>query len=134
MTVTDVTQMSGFQTPGAERKSEFDMQTFLRLLTVQLATQNPLEPMSDRDFFAQLAQLGQVDGISKLQESQSLVTATSMIGKTASGERMHNGRAEQVTGRVEGVVVRSTGTMVALRLANGERVELNLNTVKEVTG
>lgn len=133
MNITDITSMTGFQAPNAERKNEFDMQTFLRLLTVQLATQNPLEPMSDRDFFAQLAQLGQVDGITKLQGSQSLTTATSMIGKTASGDRVSNGRAERISGLVEGVVVRSEGTMVALRLSNGERVEINLNSVKEVT-
>ncbi|MBX3095448.1 MAG: hypothetical protein KF812_01165 [Fimbriimonadaceae bacterium] len=133
MNVTDVTTMTGFQTPGAKAKNEFDMQTFLRLLTVQLATQNPLEPMSDRDFFAQLAQLGQVDGITKLQESQSLTTATSMIGKVATGDRTKNGLSETISGVVEGVVVRTEGTMVAVRLSNGERVELNLNSVKEVT-
>ena len=44
-------------------RPEMDMTMFMRLLTVQLLNQNPLEPMSDGDFFGQIAQLGQVQGM-----------------------------------------------------------------------
>lgn len=54
----------------------------MRLLTVQLANQNPLEPMNDRDFFAQMAQLGQVQGIDKLTDQSKVTQAQSLIGKT----------------------------------------------------
>jgi flagellar hook assembly protein FlgD len=65
-----------------EKKSDLSMETFMRLLTVQLANQNPLEPMTDRDFFAQIAQLGQVQGIDKLTDQGKVTQAQSLIGET----------------------------------------------------
>jgi flagellar basal-body rod modification protein FlgD len=64
---------------------------FLNLLVAQLNNQNPLEPQSNGEFIAQLAQFSQVEGIEKLnssmgsllsgyQSSQAL-QASSMVGR-----------------------------------------------------
>ena len=50
--VTPVDGNQYFGIKPATPKSELDMKSFMRLLTVQLTNQNPLEPMNDRDFFA----------------------------------------------------------------------------------
>jgi flagellar basal-body rod modification protein FlgD len=42
---------------------------FLQLLTVQLQNQNPLEPMKQENFIAQLAQFSTLEGIEKLNSS-----------------------------------------------------------------
>ena len=43
-------------TPEAKKNTELGKEDFLQLLTVQLKFQDPLNPMQDTDFIAQLAQ------------------------------------------------------------------------------
>ncbi|WP_448375218.1 flagellar hook assembly protein FlgD [Fervidobacterium sp.] len=74
-------------------KKDLDKEAFLRLLTTQLKNQDPLEPMKDRDFIAQMSQLSSLEQIMNMSKSvQSFVDtaaqlyrtqAVSMIGKTA---------------------------------------------------
>jgi flagellar basal-body rod modification protein FlgD len=76
-----------------ERSTNKDLgkNEFLNLLVAQLNNQNPLEPQSNGEFIAQLAQFSQVEGIEKLntsmgsllsgyQSSQAL-QASSMVGR-----------------------------------------------------
>ncbi|MDP3977591.1 MAG: flagellar hook assembly protein FlgD [Pseudomonas sp.] len=69
---------------------ELGKNEFLNLLVAQLNNQNPLEPQSNGEFIAQLAQFSQVEGIEKLntsmgsllsgyQSSQAL-QASSLVG------------------------------------------------------
>ncbi|MCL6623498.1 MAG: hypothetical protein K6T17_02630 [Fimbriimonadales bacterium] len=84
-----------------QRSTSFDQETFLRLLVVQLTTQNPLEPMTDRDFFAQMAQLGMVQSLGRLQLSLQLGQAASLIGRRVEVVSPVDGRT--IEGRVEAV-------------------------------
>lgn len=70
---------------------ELGKNEFLNLLVAQLNNQNPLEPQSNGEFIAQLAQFSQVEGIEKLntsmgsllsgyQSSQAL-QASSLVGR-----------------------------------------------------
>ena len=64
---------------------------FLQLFTAQLKNQNPLDPMENEAFVAQLAQFSSVEGIKGMQSSletlvanlreQSLLTGSSLVGK-----------------------------------------------------
>ena len=63
---------------------------FLQLFTAQLKNQNPLDPMENEAFVAQLAQFSSVEGIKGMQASlerlvgnlreQSLLTGSSLVG------------------------------------------------------
>lgn len=62
---------------------------FLQLLVSQLQNQDPLNPVSDKDFIAQLATLSQLQGIQDLNTNfgemlklQQLTDGASLIGKT----------------------------------------------------
>jgi len=83
---------------GAKTKNdELDKQAFLNLLVAQLSHQDPLNPMDDKEFVAQLAQFTSLEqltnintGITSLNENakqQQMAAAVSYIGKevTASG-------------------------------------------------
>ena len=69
---------------------------FLKMLTVQLQNQDPLNPMDNAAMTSQLAALNQVDGINKLNTSVSALVAqmqsanfmnlSSTVGKTALAE------------------------------------------------
>jgi flagellar basal-body rod modification protein FlgD len=66
---------------------------FLKMLTVQLQNQDPMNPMDNAAMTSQLAQLNQVDGINKLNNSVNSLVAqmqsanfmnlSSSVGKTA---------------------------------------------------
>jgi len=71
----------------AAKKTSKDMgkQDFLTLFTAQLQNQNPLEPVKNEAFVAQLAQFSQLEALTNMQTSLDTFV-TSM-----SGERMLNG-------------------------------------------
>ncbi len=131
-------QYFGGANKSAEAKAELDVTTFIRLLTVQLANQNPLEPMSDTDFFAQLAQLGQVEGLGKLQDATAMNQAADMIGKEVTAVRPLTESDSGYNSLVDGVVKRATlrnGEMIlGIEEANGGIVEVKLENVREIRG
>ena len=63
-------------------KEEMGKQEFLTLFTAQLQNQNPLEPVKNEAFLAQLAQFSQLEALTNMQGSLDKFV-TSM-----SGERM----------------------------------------------
>ena len=64
-----------------KRSKDLDKDAFLRLLTTQLANQDPLNPIEDREFIAQLAQfssLEQMQNLNKNMESMGEEILVSM--------------------------------------------------------
>lgn len=51
------------------KKNDLDKDAFLRLLTTQLANQDPLNPMEDREFIAQLAQFSSLEQMQNLNKN-----------------------------------------------------------------
>lgn len=50
-------------------QGELGLEQFLKIMTTQLQSQDPLEPMDNGDFLGQIAQFGTVTGIENLNES-----------------------------------------------------------------
>lgn len=75
-------------------KQKLGQDEFLKLMTTQLTHQNPLEPMENGDFLAQMAQFGTVQGIQDLQDSfgdfansvssEQALQAASLVGRYVS--------------------------------------------------
>lgn len=133
--IEQVTQMTGFKNPNQKGRSEFNTETFIRLLTVQLSTQNPLDPMKDAEMFAQIAQLGQVDGLGKLQTSVDMQQASSYLGKTVVAVRpdtAENYKVDILEGKVTKVLVRDGDPYLVVQEANGGSVEIQLSHVQQV--
>ena len=83
---------------------------FLKLLTTQMRYQNPLDPLKDADFIAQLAQFSSLEGIQKLNASfadmlllQQLTQGANLIGKTVLYDK--DGSTTPKSGVVESVKV-----------------------------
>ncbi|MCL2047626.1 MAG: hypothetical protein FWG87_02755 [Defluviitaleaceae bacterium] len=64
-----------------EPTAELDKQAFLNLLIHQLRNQDPLNPMDDRDFMAQMAQFSALEQMVNLNTTFERSQAFSMIGK-----------------------------------------------------
>lgn len=94
---------------------------FMKLLLVQLQYQDPLTPMNDRDFIAQLAQLNTLEQLQMLNDTfesfmdqQNLLRGTALIGRTVqaftqdglvegsvSAVRVHGGQVALLVGDIE---------------------------------
>ena len=134
--VTPVDGNQYFGIKPATPKSELDMKSFMRLLTVQLTNQNPLEPMNDRDFFAQMAQLGSVQGMEKMQASLEVTQASSLLGKTVTAVRpmTESGEADNmiVTGTVRKLSSRNGEYYLSLEEPNGGLVDVKMKAIQQV--
>jgi len=84
--------------------NEMGMDDFMRLLVAQMSNQDMLNPTSDTEFIAQMAQFASLQGIQQLQESQLAAYAVSYVGKYVSIAHLQdNGGLMRIDGQVERV-------------------------------
>lgn len=106
--------LSGEALKSASREAmkELDKEAFLKLLIAQLANQDPLNPMEDREFIAQMAQfstLEQMTNMSKTLEKMvdsDKYSAVSYVGKTVGFTKeaeTEGGKPKQVAAIVKAV-------------------------------
>ncbi|MHB8635312.1 MAG: flagellar hook assembly protein FlgD [Fimbriimonadaceae bacterium] len=120
-------------TPASQlSKDQLSMQQFMQLMVSQLQNQDPLNPMSSSDFFAQLAQLGQVQGMDQLNQSSQLQEAQGLLGKTVTAASNVNGLNSTVTGTVSQVSLQSGSYMLGVTDATGNTTTVNLTNVENV--
>ncbi len=82
---------------------------FLQLLVMQLSNQDPMEPMKDTDFIAQMAQFSSLEQMQNLNNSFMSLQTNSLIGKTVIGTTVvttedGSTTVKEIVGRVDGVV------------------------------
>jgi flagellar basal-body rod modification protein FlgD len=80
---------------------------FLQLLVTQMSSQDPLNPESDTDFAAQLAQFSSLQESQDMQADLQNMQATGLIGRTVTV--LPSAGASAVTGVVSAVQI-SSGT------------------------
>lgn len=97
MAVDPITQLHNSTLPAQLSPASRDLSSvdFMKLMVAQLRNQNPLEPASDTDFMAQLAQfesLNQMravaDGLRVMQSLNELSGAAGLIGRTVVGQQV----------------------------------------------
>jgi flagellar basal-body rod modification protein FlgD len=107
--------------------------SFMKLLLAQLQNQDPLKPMEDKDFIAQLTQFNSLNQLTQMNQTltelmtaQALSQASALIGKEVSGLASTGGG---VTGLVSGLHL--SGGKVNLEV-DGQQVPLDtIQTIKE---
>lgn len=93
----------------AEQKSSLGKDDFLKILTTQLAHQDPSSPLQDKDFIAQMATFSSLEQMTNLNKAfeqfaisqNNIGNYASMIGKEVSWTPF--GETTTKTGVVEGV-------------------------------
>ncbi|MBP2072904.1 MULTISPECIES: flagellar hook capping FlgD N-terminal domain-containing protein [Thermoanaerobacterium] len=81
--------------------SELGKDEYLQLLVTQLENQDPLNPMDDKEFIAQMAQFSALEQMLNLNSSFNAVKAYSLLGKTISANIDTDGNSSTITGKVD---------------------------------
>lgn len=99
---------------------------FLQLLSAQLQNQDPLNPVTDTDFIAQIAQFSTLDSLQTLNASfaqmlrlEQLTQGAGLIGKNVTFTGADNPNA---TGKVDSVSVQDGQIVLTI---GGEQVPLD---------
>ena len=77
---------------------------FLKLLVAQLQSQDPLNPMEDKEFISQMAQFTSLEQMKNVSNAVQITQATSYIGKQVTWD---DEMGEQQTGIVKAVRITS---------------------------
>ncbi len=116
---TDPSLLAGAASTSSLPIQTLDQQDFLKLLVAQMTQQDPMNPESNLDFSAQLAQFSTLQATNAMQSSQQFLQATTLIGRSVVLQD-----ADQAT--VSGVV--SAVQMVAgtpMLVINGQSYDLS---------
>lgn len=110
-------------------KTELGKNDFLQLLVTQIRYQDPLKPMEDREFVAQLAQFSALEQMMNVGLASNMTYGMSVLGKyvkaTDKGGYPVSGIATTVK-LVEGT------PMVKVKTALGDLVEVDLAKITQV--
>jgi flagellar basal-body rod modification protein FlgD len=120
----------------AKGKSTLDMATFLKLLTVQLQSQDPLNPISDSQFAAQLAEMGTVQGMDNLQRAGQIQMAASLLGKSVTAANPNITSTDSnpiIAGKVVGMTNDSGTINLTVLSQDGHVSSISANSIRTVT-
>jgi flagellar basal-body rod modification protein FlgD len=116
MTIGAIQQ--GANAPTSNARTTMDTYQFLRLLIVELTSQNPMDPVKDRDFLAQMAQLNTAQQMERIGNMFTTFQAAGLIGREVEAA-LPTGAV--LTGKVESVQMRAGRVLLTV---NGETVAL----------
>lgn len=122
-TTTPGTGANGSATTGART---VDKQEFLQLLVAELRNQDPMKPMEDREFIAQLAQFNSLEQMQQMNRTLTQSSELSVLGQLAGYigkrvtaiDRAANGT---IDGNVTGVSLVDGNPMLTV---NGQAVDV----------
>ncbi|MBN1969293.1 MAG: flagellar hook capping protein [Candidatus Delongbacteria bacterium] len=106
------------QEAGAEKKSVTEKDTFLQLLVTQMKYQDPLNPMSNTEFSAQLAEFSQLEELANMNKSLTESIETNLI----ISQSINNSMATTLIGKK----VKTSGSEFSFKSENGSK-ELSFN-------
>jgi flagellar basal-body rod modification protein FlgD len=107
----------------------FSSEGFLKLLATQISSQNPLDPMKDTEFVAQMASFSQLEqttnmaaNIKALTMSSQLSQGAALIGRSVTYQPANG--TDPVTGVVQSLTVGSGGRSLNL-VVGGVSVDMS---------
>jgi flagellar basal-body rod modification protein FlgD len=122
------------QRAGSGDKNKLGKDEFLKILITQLKNQDPMQPLQDKEFIAQMAQFTSVEQLTNMANElkfmrQSLGFASSLIGKNVTWS-LKNDKGQEVA---------NSGLVEAIKVRNGEQLavingqEISLDRISKIT-
>jgi flagellar basal-body rod modification protein FlgD len=119
----------------SKNSSEMGKQDFLTLFTAQLKNQEPLDPVKNEAFVAQLAQFSQLEALTNMQtsldgfvssmSSERMLSSTSLIGKKVSmlDAPVQLGLGGSAEGSIDLSTGGASGVQIDVQDSNGRSVQ-----------
>lgn len=103
--ISELSKQYGYSSSNAS-KTELDKNAFLSLLITQMQYQDPLNPVEDKEFLAQMAQFTALEQMQNMNVTLKEQHANSLVGKYVVAENYDDTtrQTEIIEGRVEGMV------------------------------
>jgi flagellar basal-body rod modification protein FlgD len=114
---------SATKATGAASLSSMSATDFLKIMTKQLANQDPQNPTSSTDLMQQLSTVYNLQANQEMMQNQGLTSAVLLIGSTVSGTDVSG---NSVNGQVSGVVMGANGggvNLVVQQTAGGKTTQ-----------
>jgi flagellar basal-body rod modification protein FlgD len=115
-----------------EEKNQLGKDAFLKILVTQLKNQDPLEPLKDREFIAQMTQFSSLEQLTNLGKSMtsfidfqlnnSIAQQSNLLGQKIYWEQLQDGVTTKGEGIVQAISMKN-GNLLA-ELDNGQKVSL----------
>jgi len=114
--------IGGAQTAGATQAGSLGLQDFLKILLTQLTYQDPLKPMDNQQFMAQMAQFTSLEQTQRLNEkidqlitNQAALQSVGLIGRVVDVNTDYG----RVTGTVTSLSLSGSAPAVSLTTSVG---------------
>jgi len=117
--ISSITAADPAQTAAASGQT-LTQANFLQLLVTQMSSQDPLNPQSDTDFAAQLAQFSALQQSQAMSQGMSVLQANSLLGEMVTVAPADG--SAPITGQVSAVQIQSGAPAV---LVNGQTYSLS---------
>lgn len=121
---TSASYSSGASSSDRLPKQSLGQEDFLKLLTLQLTKQDPMKPMEDTSFMAQMAQFTSLEQSSQMAQDMAAMraefsqqSAYAMIGKNVTvdtGDGQTSGLVDSVESTADGLRIRVGGELYSL--------------------
>lgn len=112
-----------------EPQNALGKDAFMKILVTQMKNQNPLEPLKDTEFIAQMAQFSSLEQLTNLnqtmtqfiglQGNQTLTEHADLLGNTVYWKRDIGGQLESGEGIVKALALKNGELMVELENEEG---------------
>lgn len=100
---------------------------FLKLLVTQMSQQDPMDPVKDNEFIAQMAQFSALEQSKTMQQDMASLRASTLLGTTVTVEDSAAATG-YTTGVVDGILMNGKTPELII---NGARYELSaVNTIE----
>jgi flagellar basal-body rod modification protein FlgD len=128
--ISSIPQGSGNEKSVNNPKSSMGEDAFLKILVAQLKHQDPMEPVKDREFIAQMAQFSSLEQMSNLNKTMkkfvegemkhSLLNKSDLISKEVHWNESVNGQAG--SGIVSAVLMREGHLLAEIKGENNSLI------------
>ncbi len=123
--LANTTAITNAQTP-KKPSGELGKDDFLKLMVGQLKNQDPLNPMEDKDFMAQMAQMSSLEQLTNMAKGMDADRAFQLIGRDVTYTDPKTGAVG--TGKVDKVVIEAGKPTLTI----GETSKIDPSTVTVV--
>jgi len=108
-----------------------DQNSFLKILSSELANQDPTNAKDGTEFVAQMAQFASMEQMNNLNSTMTFASSSSLVGKLVAFSS-YDDKGVQYGGTVQAVYKDSGSTYMAVKLADGSTKDFPADTLTDV--